>query len=89
MTPPRRGWWGRLPPAARRRAVQGKRALERRISPPWRIAVGVALILGGTVGFLPVLGFWMIPLGALVIAAELRRRRRERLRLPPRDVNGA
>ena len=25
-----------------------------------RIALGVALVLGGIVGFLPILGFWMI-----------------------------
>jgi hypothetical protein len=29
----------------------------------WRIVIGIALILGGFVGFLPILGFWMIPLG--------------------------
>lgn len=45
-----------------------------------RIAIGVALILCGFVGFLPVLGFWMIPLGLLVLSIDLpwvRRMRRE------------
>jgi hypothetical protein len=45
-----------------------------------RIIIGIALILGGIVGFLPVLGFWMIPLGLLVLSVDLpavRRWRRE------------
>src|SRR5690606_18876265 len=33
-----------------------------------RIAVGVLLILGGCLGFLPVLGFWMVPLGLVVLS---------------------
>jgi len=37
-----------------------------------RIAVGVLLILGGFMGFLPILGFWMIPLGLLVLATDFR-----------------
>ncbi len=32
-----------------------------------RVLIGVLLILGGMLGFLPVLGFWMIPLGLVVI----------------------
>ena len=32
-----------------------------------RILVGLALVVGGVLGFLPVLGFWMIPLGLVVI----------------------
>jgi hypothetical protein len=35
-----------------------------------RIALGVALILCGIVGFLPVLGFWMIPLGLFVLSVD-------------------
>jgi hypothetical protein len=35
-----------------------------------RIGVGVMLVLGGLVGFLPVLGFWMVPLGFLVLASD-------------------
>ena len=30
----------------------------------------MALILGGLVGFLPILGFWMVPLGLMVLAAD-------------------
>ena len=44
-----------------------------------RIGIGIALIVFGIFGFLPVLGFWMIPLGLLVLSyefASVRRRRR-------------
>jgi hypothetical protein len=37
--------------------------------PPLRWAVGLLLIAGGALGFLPVLGFWMIPLGVLFLAS--------------------
>ena len=36
-----------------------------------RITIGVVLILLGFVGFLPVLGFWMIPLGLLVLSIDI------------------
>jgi hypothetical protein len=32
-----------------------------------RILVGAGLVIGGIFGFLPVLGFWMIPLGLVVM----------------------
>ncbi|KLK93581.1 hypothetical protein AA309_07920 [Microvirga vignae] len=45
-----------------------------------RISLGVALILGGVVGFLPVLGFWMVPLGIIVLSVDLPVARRLRRR---------
>ncbi len=36
-----------------------------------RIIIGILLIIGGILGFLPVLGFWMIPLGLLVLSIDL------------------
>ncbi len=36
-----------------------------------RIAVGALLVLGGSLGFLPILGFWMIPVGLAVLAIDL------------------
>ncbi|MEF2550025.1 hypothetical protein VQ042_01440 [Aurantimonas sp. A2-1-M11] len=45
-----------------------------------RIASGVALLIGGTVGFLPIVGFWMIPLGLLVLSVDLGPVRRWRRR---------
>jgi len=44
-----------------------------------RIATGAALMLGGTFSFMPVLGLWMLPAGALVLSADsaaIRRLRR-------------
>lgn len=57
---------------------------RRRIDgyPRWaRIGIGVLLIVGGVIGFLPVLGFWMIPLGLLVLSYDLPMVRRWRRRL--------
>ena len=36
-----------------------------------RIPIATVLIAGGIFGFLPVLGFWMIPLGLLLLAQDL------------------
>ena len=36
---------------------------------PLRWGAGLLLIAGGALGFLPVLGFWMIPLGVLFLAS--------------------
>ena len=41
-----------------------------------RLALGGALIIGGILGFLPILGFWMIPLGLLVVAQDIPAARR-------------
>ncbi|MBI3513058.1 MAG: hypothetical protein HY060_03195 [Proteobacteria bacterium] len=35
-----------------------------------RIA-GVLLLIGGVLGFLPILGFWMFPLGAVLLALDV------------------
>ena len=57
-----------------------------------RVVIGALLVFFGLLGFLPVLGFWMIPLGLLVLSyefASVRRLRRrtvvwwERRRRPP------
>ncbi len=36
-----------------------------------RLGLGIALIVLGFFGLLPVLGFWMIPLGILVLSVDL------------------
>jgi hypothetical protein len=46
-----------------------------------RTVIGVLLIVGGILGFLPVLGFWMIPLGLLVLSHDSPFVRRQRRRL--------
>jgi hypothetical protein len=45
-----------------------------------RMALGFALILGGLLGFLPIVGFWMLPLGVLVLSYDLPFARRWRRR---------
>ncbi len=49
-------------------------------SRPMRIAIGLLLVLFGCFGFLPILGFWMIPLGLLILSYEVARVRRWRRR---------
>jgi hypothetical protein len=36
-----------------------------------RITIGILLIIFGVLGFLPILGFWMIPLGLLVLSVDI------------------
>jgi hypothetical protein len=36
-----------------------------------RVLLGILLIIGGLFGFLPILGFWMLPLGAVVLGREV------------------
>lgn len=46
-----------------------------------RMTLGILLVIGGCLGFLPILGFWMVPLGLLVLSIDLAfvRRRRRRI----------
>jgi hypothetical protein len=36
-----------------------------------RIPLAIALMLGGTLGFMPILGFWMLPLGLVLLAIDV------------------
>lgn len=45
-----------------------------------RLAIGGLLVLFGLVGFLPILGFWMVPLGLMVLSIDLPPVRRLRRR---------
>ncbi|MQA66821.1 MAG: hypothetical protein GEU76_13130 [Alphaproteobacteria bacterium] len=36
-----------------------------------RLVVGLLLIAGGIFGFLPILGFWMVPVGAVFVALDI------------------
>lgn len=49
-------------------------------SRPLRVALGVVLVIFGIFGFLPILGFWMVPLGLLVLSYEFAVVRRWRRR---------
>ena len=53
-----------------------------------RIALGGGLVVGGCLGFLPVLGFWMIPLGVLVLSQDIPRIRRMRRKFVVRGRRG-
>lgn len=46
-----------------------------------RIALGLAFIGGGVLGFLPVPGFWMLPLGFLILSQDIPVARRWRRRM--------
>lgn len=35
-----------------------------------RLVVGIMLVIFGCVGFLPILGFWMVPLGLIILAQD-------------------
>jgi hypothetical protein len=57
----------RLPDGAAR-VARKVRAPE---AAPYRIPAGVALTVGGVLGFMPILGFWMVPLGLAVLAQDV------------------
>ncbi|KUJ85746.1 hypothetical protein AVO45_01825 [Ruegeria marisrubri] len=58
--------------------------VRTRVPPGLRLVLGLLLILGGTLGFLPILGFWMIPLGIAVAAIDIELYRRWRRRQKPK-----
>src|SRR5690349_15158614 len=41
-------------------------------SSPWvRVPPALLLVAGGVLGFLPLLGFWMVPLGLVLLAQDV------------------
>jgi hypothetical protein len=64
--------------AARLREIFSKAKLrqavmwgQKNVPPGARSVLGILLIIGGCFGFLPILGFWMIPLGGAFIALDI------------------
>lgn len=55
---------GRLRPVLARIRARVPRGL--------RFVLGLLMIVGGVFGFLPVHGFWMVPLGVMVAALDVR-----------------
>jgi predicted PurR-regulated permease PerM len=74
--PKRRRWQHRLVIVS----YQVVRWAQRRLPPGIRSAIGILLMVGGLLGFLPILGFWMLPLGAAILVSDFPplRRRMER-----------
>ncbi|GGH21958.1 hypothetical protein SAMN05444007_102336 [Cribrihabitans marinus] len=70
----------RRKPTLRERLRPYRARIRSNVPRGLRIVVGVLLILGGFLGFLPVLGFWMIPLGVMVAALDVELYRRWRRR---------
>jgi len=46
-----------------------------------RITIGVLFIIGGIFGWLPILGFWMIPIGLLFLSIDFAIARRWRRKI--------
>ena len=63
----RPGWTARARRIRRRVQVWSKRHLP----PGVRLIAGLLLMVGGVFGFLPVIGFWMLPLGVAVAALDV------------------
>ncbi len=71
-----------MSPIWRRRLVRAYKFGKSNVPVGVRSLLGLVLIAAGMVGFLPILGFWMIPLGLFFIAMDvpvLRRRIRRTL----------
>ena len=62
-------------------AARAMRKVRSPAAARYRIPIGVALTVGGVFGFLPVLGFWMAPLGLAVLAQDVPVMRRPTARL--------
>lgn len=65
-----------MPPDVKRRLVRTtnrmRDGVRKRVPPGLRLPIGLVLITGGVFGFLPILGFWMIPLGLAVAALDVK-----------------
>jgi hypothetical protein len=60
--------------AKRRIAAYAYRTLmwgNEHVAPGLRTLIGFAFMVGGVFGFLPVLGFWMFPLGVAFVALDV------------------
>lgn len=65
--------------------LQGYFEALKRTNQYWlRHTLGVLLVVGGLLGFLPVLGYWMLPLGLALLAVDFPIARRLNRRLAVR-----
>lgn len=68
-------------PAMAKRVRIGNHSLKVPGSPTARRLLGAGLVIGGILGFLPILGFWMVPLGLLILSVDSSIIRRWRRRI--------
>lgn len=62
--------------ALQQRLQPMRRRIRSNVPRGLRLLLGILLIIGGLLGFLPILGFWMVPLGIMVAAMDVRLIRR-------------
>lgn len=63
--------WQTWKARGQRTYTRALRWIVRNVPPGVRTLLGLVLIVGGFFGFLPILGFWMIPLGIAVILLDV------------------
>jgi hypothetical protein len=80
-----RRYWKQALAVVHRAAVWSDRHLPVGV----RSVLGLLCMAGGVVGFLPVLGFWMLPLGVVLIALDIPPFQRRVLRWLARRGSGA
>ncbi|SMP12804.1 hypothetical protein [Shimia sagamensis] len=56
----------------KRKIRRAKAWVRLKVPPGMRFLLGVTLMVFGVFGFLPVLGFWMLPLGVAVAAMDIK-----------------
>jgi hypothetical protein len=61
---------------------------DRHLPSGVRAGLGILAMAGGVVGFLPVVGFWMLPLGVVLVALDIPPFRRRVLRWLARQQSG-
>jgi len=60
-----------MPPRPGDRFAQARNWVRAHVPPGLRLVLGLMLMVGGVFGFLPVLGFWMIPLGLVIAGLDV------------------
>jgi hypothetical protein len=79
-----RRYWKQALAVAHRAALWS----DRNVPVGLRSVLGVLCMAAGVVGFLPVVGFWMLPLGVVLIALDIPPVRRRVLRWLARRQSG-
>jgi len=57
--------------ALRMRGMRFLVRVRQRVPPGGRLILGILLMIGGALAFLPFLGLWMLPLGFFVAALDV------------------